>query len=135
MNRRSVRIGLALLWLGFIGLDTVAQISMKMAAERLPLPPFSPQWTHAAIESPLVWVAVACLIVAFALWMRILEASHLGVAFAATSLTLVFVLFGSWVLLGETMNPLGYLGAAAIVLGVALLRPLSRSESARSNPE
>jgi multidrug transporter EmrE-like cation transporter len=135
MKRRSGWIRFAMLWMGFIGLDTVAQIAMKMAANNLSPPPFSWQWVHSAIESPLAWTAVACLIAAFALWLRILEASHLGVAFAATSLTLVGVLVGSWLVLGESMNPLGYIGAAAIMLGVALLRPLSQSESSSPKPE
>ena len=133
MNSRSGRFGLALLWTGFIGLDTAAQIAMKMAADKLPPPPFSRQWALSAIESPAAWIGMTCLIAAFALWLRILETSHLAVAFAATSLTLVGVLMGSWLLLGESMSPLAYVGAGAIVVGVALLRPLSQSASASSN--
>src|SRR5882757_2980424 len=98
MNSRSRRFRLALLWTGFIGLDTAAQIAMKMAANNLSPPPFSWQWTLSAIKSPMAWIAVVCLIAAFGLWLRILDASQLAVAFAATSLTLVGVLVGSWLL-------------------------------------
>jgi drug/metabolite transporter (DMT)-like permease len=135
MSSRSGRLRLALLWTGFIGMDTAAQIAMKVAANNLSPPPFSRQWVLLAIESPMVWIAVACLIAVFGLWLRILDASHLAVAFAATSLTLVGVLVGSWLFLGESMNPLAYVGAGAIVVGVALLRPLSQSESSSSNQE
>jgi multidrug transporter EmrE-like cation transporter len=135
MNSRSRRFRLALLWTGFIGLDTAAQIAMKVAANSLSPSPFSWQWTLSAIESPMAWIAVACLIAAFGLWLRILDTSQLAVAFAATSLTLVGVLVGSWLLLGESMNPLAYVGAGAIVVGVALLRPLSQSVSSSSNQE
>jgi drug/metabolite transporter (DMT)-like permease len=132
VNSRSGQLRLALVWTGFIGLDTAAQIAMKMAASSLSRPPFSWQWALSAIESPAAWIAVACLIAVFWLWLRILDASHLAVAFAATSLTLVGVLVASWLVLGESMNPLGYVGAAAIVVGVALLRPSSQSESSSS---
>jgi len=135
MNSRSGRFGLVLLWTGFIGLDIAAQIAMKMAASNLSPPPFSWRWTRSAIESPMAWIAVACLIAAFAMWLRILQTSQLAVAFATTSLTLVGVLVGSWLLLGESMSPLAYVGAAAIVVGVALLRPLSQSASSSSSRE
>lgn len=129
------RFRLALLWTGFVVLDTAAQISMKMAAERLSPPPLSWQWMRSAVESPLIWVALACLLAAFWLWLQILEVSRLSVAFAATSLTLIGVLVGSWLLLGEAMSVLGYLGVAAIILGVALLRPLSPSGTPGSGDE
>jgi len=135
MNGRSARFRLTLLWTGFIGLDTAAQIAMKTAANSLPPAPFSWQWALSAIESPMAWIAATCLIAAFGLWLRILEASQLAVAFAATSLTLVAVLVGSRLVLGESMSPLAYVGAGAIVVGVALLRPLSQSESSSSNRE
>lgn len=127
------RFRLALLWMAFIGLDTAAQIAMKMAANGLSLPPFSRQWMLSAIESPMAWLAVTCLIAAFALWLRILASSQLAVAFAATSITLVAVLVVSWLVLGESMSLLAYVGAGTIVVGVALLRPLSQSASSSSN--
>jgi multidrug transporter EmrE-like cation transporter len=129
MKWHSGRFRLTLLWTGFIGLDTAAQLALKVAANNLSAPPLSWPWTLSAIESPMVWTALACLIVAFGLWLRILDASHLAVAFAATSLTLIGVLVGSWLLLGESMNLLAYVGVGAIVVGVALLRPLSKGVS------
>ncbi len=135
MKRPSRRFRLALLWTGFIGLDTAAQIAMKVAANSLSPPPFSWQWTLSAIESPMAWIAATCLIAAFGLWLRILDTSQLAVAFAATSFTLVGVVVGSWLVLGESMNPLAYVGAGAIVVGVALLRPLSQGVSSSSNRE
>ena len=135
MNGRPERFRLTLLWTSFIGLDTAAQIAMKMAAGRLSPPPFSSQWALSAIESPMAWIAVACLIAAFTLWLRILDGSHLAVAFAATSLTLVSVLVVSRLVLGESMSPLAYVGAGAIVVGVAFLRPLSQGGSSSSNQE
>lgn len=108
---------------------------MKIAAERLALPPLSWQWLRSAVESPLIWTALACLLAAFWLWLQILEVSRLGVAFAATSLTLIGVLVGSWLLLGEAMSALGYIGVAAIILGVALLRPLSPGDTPGSGHE
>jgi multidrug transporter EmrE-like cation transporter len=135
MTGRSGQLRPLLLWTGFIGLDTAAQIAMKMAANNLSQPPFSWQWVLSAIQSPVAWTAVACLIAAFGLWLRILETSQLAVAFAATSLTLVGVLVGSWLLLGESLSLLGYVGAGAIIVGVALLRPLSQGEFPRSRRE
>ena len=75
------------------------------------------------------------LLAAFGIWLRILEASRLGVAFAATSLTLIGVLLASWLFLGEGLGVLGYAGIAAIILGVALVRPLSQGGSSSSNLE
>ena len=135
MKGHTGRFRLTLLWAGFVGFDTVAQIAMKTAANGLPPPPLSRQWAFSAIGSPMAWIAVTCLIGAFVLWLRILDASQLAVAFAATSLTLVGVLVGSWLVLGESMSPLAYIGAGAIVIGVALLRPLSHREPSSSNRE
>ena len=135
MNRRPTCIRLVLLWVGFIALDTAAQITMKIAADKLYPPPLSGQWMRSVVESPLVWSALACLLAAFGIWLRILEASRLGVAFAATSLTLIGVLVASWLFLGEGLSVLGYAGIAAIILGVALVRPLSHGESSSSNLE
>ncbi len=135
MNSHSGRFGLVLLWTGFIGLDIAAQIAMKLASRNLSPPPFSLRWTRSAIESPMAWIAVASLITAFVLWLRILQTTQLAVAFATTSVTLIGVLVGSWWILGESMGPLAYVGAAAIVAGVALLQSRSQSASPTSARE
>lgn len=130
-QRPSERFGLIALWACFIAFDSATQILMKMGASRLHSQPLSIDWLRAIGESPLIWTALVCLIVTFALWLRILAAMGLGMAFATSSLTIIAVLALAWVFLGEPFHVVGYFGAALIVIGVLLLRPLSGTPGAR----
>ena len=110
------------LWTLLVGFDTSVQLLLKTAGTRLSAPEASLTWLLGALASPVVWIAIVCYIATFWLWMLILHRSSLSLAFPATALTYVSVIFGSRWLLGEQIQTLQYLGIVLIVCGVAMLR-------------
>jgi len=82
---------------------------------------FTLQWLHAVMLNPGVWIAIACYIGAFFVWMLILRRSSLSLAFPLSSLVFVGVLLGSWLGLGEHISTLHWIGVAVIIGGIALL--------------
>lgn len=118
------RVGIAILWTLFIGLDSAAQLLFKNAAVHLPEPSVTLGWAYLAATSELVWVGLACLVAVFVIWMMILRRSPLGAAFPMTALTYVAVVAMSRLLFDETITPLQYAGIGLIIIGIALLRPV-----------
>jgi drug/metabolite transporter (DMT)-like permease len=82
---------------------------------------FNLQWLLAVAANTGVWLAIACYIAAFFVWMLILRRSHLSLAFPLSSLVFVGVLLGSWLWLGEHISVLHWLGVAVIMAGIVLL--------------
>lgn len=121
-----VRIGVLLLWVALIGLDTIAQLLFKFAAQGLDHPEASWQWLQMVAQSPGFWGAFLALTLTFPIWMLILRDSQLNLAFPATALTYVGVIGGSQLLFGESIGLLQYAGIVLIVVGVALLRQPKR---------
>lgn len=111
-------------WTGLVVADVAAQLLFKTAAIDLPPPQASTAWVAIVAQSPLAWAAVACLLVAFGFWMRILRRAKLATAFPVTALAFVGVVAGSHLLFGETVSFAQGAGIVLIVAGVALLRPL-----------
>ena len=114
----------AFVWSGLVVADSAAQLMFKAAASHLPEPQATLPWVLMVAQSPRFWVAVACLVVTFGLWMLVLRRAKLSLAFPVTALTFVGVIGGSMLIFHETIAPLQYAGIALIVVGVALLRPL-----------
>jgi multidrug transporter EmrE-like cation transporter len=123
-ERTGGRWTAVLLWAGVVSFDTTAQLLFKSAAVRLPSPEPSLQWVLMVAQSARFWAAIACYAATFGFWMLILRGSRLSVAFPVTALSFIGVVFGSWLLFNETVEPVQYAGIALIVAGVALLRPL-----------
>ncbi|WP_397452352.1 EamA family transporter [Pseudomonas sp. NA-150] len=114
------------LWALLVTFDTSVQLLLKTAGNRLSEPEVSLGWISSALASPVVWIAIVCYIATFGLWMLILHRSSLSLAFPATALTYVGVIFGSRWLLSEQIDALQYFGVALIVCGVAMLREEGR---------
>jgi len=76
-------------------------------------------------QSWRTWLAIACLILTFGLWMLVLRRAKLSTAFPVTAFTLVGIVAGSWWLFGETISPVQYAGIAFIIAGVSALKPLN----------
>ena len=121
--RYNSRFAVAILWVLFIGVDGAAQLLFKNAAVHLPEPSASAAWVYAAATSVRVWMALACLGVAFVLWMMILRRFPLATAFPMTASTYVVVVTASQILFGERITLVQCLGIALIVVGIAMLRP------------
>ncbi|MEC4238128.1 transporter [Pseudomonas sp. DSV-1] len=115
------RLGTVVLWALLIALESSGQIATKVGGDQLGQMDFSLQWLQAVMLNPGVWVAIACYIGAFFVWMLILRRSSLSLAFPLSSLVFVGVLMGSWLGLGEHISALHWLGVAVIIGGIALL--------------
>jgi len=115
------RLGTLVLWALLIGFESAGQIASKVGGDQLGQMDFTPQWLLAVADTPGVWVAIACYIGAFFVWMLILRRSSLSLAFPLSSLVFVGVLLGSWLGLGEQISVLHWVGVAVIMAGVALL--------------
>ena len=115
------RLGTVVLWALLIALESSGQIATKVGGDQLGQMDFSLQWLHAVMMNPGVWVAIACYIGAFFVWMLILRRSSLSLAFPLSSLVFVGVLLGSWLGLGEHISVLHWVGVAGIIIGIALL--------------
>ena len=115
------RLGTVVLWVLLIGLESAGQIATKVGGDELGLMDFNLQWLLAVAANTGVWLAIACYIAAFFVWMLILRRSHLSLAFPLSSLVFVGVLLGSWLWLGEHISVLHWLGVAVIMAGIVLL--------------
>ncbi|MCU1736271.1 MULTISPECIES: EamA family transporter [Pseudomonas] len=115
------RFGTIVLWALLIACESGGQIATKIGGDQLGQTDFSLQWLHAVLLNPGVWVAVACYIGAFFVWMLILRRSTLSLAFPLSSLVFVAVLLASWLGLNEQISLLHWIGVAVIIGGIALL--------------
>ena len=115
------RMGTMVLWALLIALESAGQIATKVGGDQLGQMDFSLQWLQAVLLNPGVWMAIACYIGAFFVWMLILRRSSLSLAFPLSSLVFVGVLLGSWLGLGEHISALHWVGVVVIIAGIALL--------------
>jgi multidrug transporter EmrE-like cation transporter len=115
------RLGTLVLWVLLIGFESAGQIATKVGGDQLGQMDFSLQWLMAVAANSGVWLAIACYIGAFFVWMLILRRSSLSLAFPLSSLVFVGVLLGSWLGLGEQISVLHWVGVAVIMGGIALL--------------
>jgi multidrug transporter EmrE-like cation transporter len=115
------RLGTVVLWALLIGFESAGQIASKVGGDQLGQMNFNLQWLSSVAGNPGVWLAIACYIGAFFVWMLILRRSSLSLAFPLSSLVFVGVLLGSWLGLGEQISVLHWVGVAVIMGGIALL--------------
>lgn len=119
----------ALGFLALAALDTAAHIFFKLAATELGPVAFDLRWLYRVSGIPALYVAVACYVATFFVWMTLLRHAPVGPAFAASHLELVGVLMASVTIFQEHVSALQWAGAGTILLGIACL---AFSESAES---
>lgn len=83
--------------------------------------PFGLAWLTDAARSHWVQAWVGCEIVTFAIWMVVLSDLTLSAAFPMTALGYVLVVGMGWVVFGEPLSWVEFVGGAAILAGVVLL--------------
>jgi drug/metabolite transporter (DMT)-like permease len=124
------RTSLWLPWLLLVIVATVCQVAMKLAGDAAGAFVPSLASLHAAAATPWLWLAVACYLGEFLLWMAILEKSALSAAFPASAITYVSVMVASWAVLGEPMDWEKIAGSVIIVAGILLLGSERRASAA-----
>ena len=102
-----------------------SQLLVKRAvtqiASREPVPS-GLQWLVAACLSPEVITAVAIQGVGFVVWVVVVSRIKLGLAFAISgSFFYILIALASWLLYGERLAPLQWLGLVLVSSGVLLM--------------
>ncbi len=108
-------------WLALLALETLCQISLKLAGEAVGAFHFDAASVLAALSTPWLWVAIGCYLGAFLAWMTILSKSTLSSAYPTSAIVFVSVMIASWVVFGEAVDWEKVLGSAIIVAGILML--------------
>ncbi len=112
---------LLLAWLALLLLETLCQISLKLAGDATGAFAFDRASILRALSTPWLWVAIGCYLGVFAAWMTILEKSPLSAAFPTSAIVFVSVMIASWIVFGEPVHWEKVLGSAVIVAGILTL--------------
>jgi len=111
------------IWSALVAFETGAQISLRLGGMTLADLPPGPSWVKAAMHSPGVLLAFVCYFFSFLTWLLILRRTSLSVAFPASGIVFVSVLLTSWLMLGDAIEGLQWLGILLILSGICMLSP------------
>jgi drug/metabolite transporter (DMT)-like permease len=109
--------------------ETLGQVAMKTAGARVGVFELDRPSILAALATPWLWLALACYLGQFFVWMTILEKSALSAAFPASAIVFVSIMIASWAVFGDPMGWEKILGSAIIVAGILLLGSDPQSDS------
>jgi drug/metabolite transporter (DMT)-like permease len=133
MGSQSKPTGFGNPWLQ-LGLSTacvtVYELLLKRgAAETANL---SPHWSWTGLTglaSIYVWIAILFVILSLITWLYVLRYIPLSIAFPISQAVHVLVPLGSWLVLGENIIGLRWLGIALVLIGLAVVaKPVARLE-------
>lgn len=115
-----------ILMIVFVTCSTLgSQLLVKRAVTQIALRdpvPTGVQWLLAACLSPGVITAVAIQGIGFIVWVVVVSRIKLGLAFAISgSFFYVLIAAASWLLYGERLGPLQWLGLVLVSTGVLLM--------------
>ena len=87
-------------------------------------------WTGlSGLASIYVWIAIGFVILSLITWLYVLRYIPLSIAFPISQAVHVLVPLGSWLVLGENIIGLRWVGIALVSLGLAVVaRPVARLE-------
>jgi drug/metabolite transporter (DMT)-like permease len=87
-------------------------------------------WTGVTgLASVYVWIAIVFVIVSLITWLYVLRYIPLSIAFPISQAVHVLVPLGSWLILGENIVTLRWIGIAFVSLGLAVVaKPVARLE-------
>jgi drug/metabolite transporter (DMT)-like permease len=92
----------------------------------------SPRWSWTGLPglaSIYVWIAIVFVILSLITWLYVLRYIPLSVAFPISQAVHVLVPLGSWLVLGENIIGLRWVGIALVSLGLAVVaKPVARLE-------
>lgn len=108
-------------WALLLVIETLGQVALKTAGAKVGAFELNAQSIHAALSTPWLWLALACYLGQFAVWMNILEKSALSAAFPTSAIAFVAIMIASWAVFDDPMGWEKILGSAIIVAGILLL--------------
>jgi len=109
-----------LLWIVVIILDTVGQISFKVAATKSVTNTGKQYWLSLFYQ-PWVWLGIAAYFSQFLLWMAFITIVPLSKAILLASFNMISVMIVGRILFKEYITPLRQLGIVLITAGVMLV--------------
>jgi drug/metabolite transporter (DMT)-like permease len=109
---------------------TVYELLLKRGAAETANPDSSWSWTGlSGLGSIYVWIAIVFVILSLITWLHVLRYVPLSIAFPISQAVHVLVPLGSWLILGENIISLRWIGIALVSLGLAVVaRPVARIE-------
>ena len=118
--RESPALRIQWLWIGFVGLETAAQLSLKMAATTNHALGMS-AWIGALLTNHWFQISILCDAVNFLMWMTILRRHDLSLAVPLSSLCYGAIVLLSFLLLHEPITGVQLIGLCTIGAGVIVL--------------
>jgi len=108
----------------------IYELLLKRGATETADPNSSWSWTGlTGLGSIYVWIAIVFVIVSLITWLYVLRYLPLSVAFPISQSVHVLVPLGSWLILGENIVTLRWIGIALVSLGLAVVaKPVARLE-------
>jgi drug/metabolite transporter (DMT)-like permease len=109
---------------------TVYELLLKRGAAETAHLSSTWSWTGlTGLASIYVWIAIAFVILSLITWLYVLRYLPLSIAFPISQAVHVLVPLGSWLVLGENIVTLRWIGIAFVSLGLAVVaRPVARLE-------
>jgi drug/metabolite transporter (DMT)-like permease len=108
----------------------IYELLLKRGAAETADPNLSWSWTGLnGLGSIYVWIAIVFVIVSLITWLYVLRYLPLSIAFPIAQSVHVLVPLGSWLILGENIVTLRWIGIGLVSLGLAIVaKPVARLE-------
>jgi drug/metabolite transporter (DMT)-like permease len=109
---------------------TIYELLLKRGAAETANPNSSWSWTGlSGLGSVYVWIAIVFVVLSLITWLHVLRYLPLSIAFPISQAVHVLVPLGSWLVLGENIITLRWIGIALVSLGLAVVaKPVARLE-------
>jgi drug/metabolite transporter (DMT)-like permease len=115
-----------------VSITCVAIYEMLLKRGAVETANLSPAWSWTGLSglaSIYVWIAIVFVILSLITWLNVLRYLPLSIAFPISQAVHVLVPLGSWLILGENIVTLRWIGIAFVSLGLAVVaKPVARLE-------
>lgn len=108
-------------WFVLVSCETVAQLTLKIAALQSGLDLSFSQWLTLVVTNKWFLFSIACDIASFLAWMSILRRHDLSIAVPLSSLCYMAIVIVAVLVLRETVSVAQFIGLATIGLGIFFL--------------
>ena len=109
---------------------TIYELLLKRGAVETANPNSSWAWTGlSGLGSLYVWIAIVFVILSLFSWLYVLRYLPLSIAFPISQAVHALVPLGSWLILGENIITLRWIGIAFVSLGLLVVaKPIAKIE-------
>jgi drug/metabolite transporter (DMT)-like permease len=133
MGTQNRPTGLRNPWL-YLAISTtcvaIYELLLKHGAAETANPNSSWSWTGlSGLGSIYVWIAIVFVVASLLTWLYVLRYLPLSIAFPFSQAVHVLVPLGSWLILGENIITLRWIGIAFVSLGLLVVaKPIAKIE-------